>query len=155
MWCPCGTDWKFLGLSFCAPVLRRGMPCLRLKDCHVAALLAMTRNCNVLFWKTDVFEWMQTFSMQINAPFSSKTDQLCHCEEGAFLRPTRQSLRNETASRNVARRRENGSEATRRYTASRPHDRRSRLAAKHRLRFVPMSIFAENTKENRAFFARL
>ena len=41
------------------------------------------------------------------------------------------------------------------YTASRPHDRRSQFAAKPRLRFVPMPIFAENTKENRAFFARL
>ena len=26
------------------------------------------------------------------APFSRKTDQICHCEEGAILRPTRQSL---------------------------------------------------------------
>ena len=41
--------------SLSAPVLRHGMPCLWLKDCHVAALLAMTQNWNVFIWKTDVF----------------------------------------------------------------------------------------------------
>ena len=33
----------------------------------------------------------QTFISEI-APFSRKTNQICHCEDGAFLRPTRQSL---------------------------------------------------------------
>ena len=40
---------------FRIPVLRHGMPCLWLKDCRVAALLAMTRNWDVFIWKTDVF----------------------------------------------------------------------------------------------------
>ena len=38
-----------------ASVLRHGMPYLWLKDCHVAALLAMTRNWDGFVWETDVF----------------------------------------------------------------------------------------------------
>ncbi len=41
--------------SLSVPVLRHGMPCLRLKDCHVAALLVMTQNWNDFIWKTNVF----------------------------------------------------------------------------------------------------
>ena len=44
-----------------APVLRHGMPCLKLSDCHVAALLAMTQNWNVFIWKTDVFHFLRLF----------------------------------------------------------------------------------------------
>ena len=91
-------------LSFPAPVLRYGMPYLWLKDCHVAALLAMTQNWNVFIWKTDVFHFLRLFFARCcSAPFfkrfvpeivsfSRKTHQNCHCEEGAFLRLTRQSL---------------------------------------------------------------
>ena len=42
MWCPCGTIQNLGILLFRALVLRHGMPYLWLKDCHVAALLAMT-----------------------------------------------------------------------------------------------------------------
>ena len=54
---------------FRAPVLRCGMPYLWLKDCRVAALLAMTRNCSGFVWKTDGFGRMQVFSSRIDVPF--------------------------------------------------------------------------------------
>ena len=83
---------------FRAPVLRHGMPRRSLKDCHVAALLAMTQNWNVFVWKTDVFCFMRSFFARCcSAPFfkrfvpeivsfSRKTHQICHCEEGACAR---------------------------------------------------------------------
>ncbi len=42
--CRLATNQNFGITSFCAPVLRHGMPYLWLKDCHVATLLAMTQN---------------------------------------------------------------------------------------------------------------
>ena len=48
-------------LSICTPVLRYGMPYLRLSDCHVAALLAMTPKRGVFIWKTDVFHFCGYF----------------------------------------------------------------------------------------------
>jgi hypothetical protein len=57
---------------FRAPVLRHGMPRRSLKDCHVAALLAMTQNWNVFVWKTDVFCFMRSFFARCcSAPFSN------------------------------------------------------------------------------------
>ena len=82
-----------------APVLRHGMPRRSLKDCHVAALLAMTQNWGVFIWKTDVFCFMRSFFARCRsapffkrfvpeiAPFSRKTNQICHCEEGAAFAP--------------------------------------------------------------------
>ena len=43
-------------------------------------------------WKTGGLGRMQPFSVRINVSFFRITYELCHCEEGAFLRPTRQSL---------------------------------------------------------------
>ena len=54
------------------PVLRHGMPCLWLKDCHVAALLAMTQNRGVLIWKTDVFHFLRLFFAQYRSASSFK-----------------------------------------------------------------------------------
>jgi len=98
MWCRSATNQKFGILSFPAAVLRHGMPRRSLKDCHVAALLAMTQNWNVFVWKTDVFHFLRVFFAQYRpasyfkrfvpeiAPFSRKTHQICHCEEGACAR---------------------------------------------------------------------
>ena len=74
------------------------MPYLRLKDCRVAALLAMTRNWDGFIWETGVFALCGHFARCCSAPFfkrfvlktasfSSKPDQICHCEEGAFFAP--------------------------------------------------------------------
>ena len=53
-----------------APVLRHGMPRRSLKDCHVAALLAMTQNWNVFILKTDVFHFLRLFFARCcSAPF--------------------------------------------------------------------------------------
>ena len=53
-----------------APVLRSGMPCLKLSDCHVAALLAMTPKRGVFVWKTDAFLFMRSFFARCcSAPF--------------------------------------------------------------------------------------
>ena len=49
--------------------------------------LAMTHNWHVFVWEADVFRCMRPFSASINASFSSKTCQFCHCEEGAFFAP--------------------------------------------------------------------
>ena len=58
----------------------------------------MTQNWGVFIWKTDVFLFyavvffavslrivFQTFIPEI-VPFSRKTYQSCHCEEGAYAR---------------------------------------------------------------------
>ena len=99
-------------------MLRHGMPYLWLKDCHVAALLAMT-NLERFYLGNGRFCFMRPFCAVLprivfqtfrsgncsvfdrfipkTVPFSSKTDQICHCEE----RQRRGNLkRNDLPSRN-------------------------------------------------------
>ena len=94
-------------------VLRHGMPCLWLKDCHVAALLAMTQIWSVLVWKTDVLHFLRLFFVRCcSAPFFKRsfrksfrfqTFRSGNCSvfpqnpqdsslRGGRVRPTRQSL---------------------------------------------------------------
>ena len=63
--CRLATNQNFGITSFCAPVLRHGMPYLWLKDCHVAALLAMTQNWDGFICKTDVFYFCGYFFRSI------------------------------------------------------------------------------------------
>ena len=61
--------------------------------------LAMTRNWSVLIWKTDVFQFLRLFFACCHSasffkhfvseivPISRKTNQFCHCEEGAIFAP--------------------------------------------------------------------
>ena len=83
--------WVFLLASCSRASPRDSMPStLRLPRPRCG--LAMTRNWDGFVWKTNVFGRIQAFPARINVPFSLKTCQICHCEEGAILRPTRQSL---------------------------------------------------------------
>ena len=60
----------------------------------------MTPNRGVFVWKTDVFLFYAVVFCAVSprilpfkrfvpeiAPFSRKTDQICHCEEGAIFAP--------------------------------------------------------------------
>ena len=50
------------------------MPCLWLKDCHVAALLAMTQNWNVFIWITNVLHFLRLFFARYRpAPFFKRS----------------------------------------------------------------------------------
>ena len=115
--CRLATNQNFGITSLCAPVLRHGMPYLWLKDCHVAALLAMTR-IGAFFSKRmfcaicgHFFAWycfascFKRFVSKI-VPFSRKTYRFCHCEEGIFKARRGNLKRDETASRNELRGRE-------------------------------------------------
>ena len=86
-----------------APVLRHGMPRRSLKDCRVAALLAMTQIWSVLVWKTDVFHFLRLFfgaalhrfsnvSFRKLLRFPAKTTRFVIARRAQLLRPTRQSL---------------------------------------------------------------
>ena len=59
----------------------------------------MTQNWGVFVWKTDGFHFLRSFFARCRSassfkrfvseivPFSCKTDQICHCEEGAAFAP--------------------------------------------------------------------
>ena len=96
-----------------APVLRYGMPYLRLSDCHVAGLLAMTRKLGRFCLKTDVFYFCGYFlrgvathclsNVSFRKLFRFQTFRSGNCSvfpqnlpdlslRGGRVRPTRQSL---------------------------------------------------------------
>ena len=78
------------------------LPCFA-AGCHASnfkiATAAMTPKRGVFVWKTDVFCFMRSFFARCRSassfkrfvpeivPFPRKTDQICHCEEGAVFAP--------------------------------------------------------------------
>ena len=102
MWCRLATNHNFGITSFCAPVLRHGMPYLWLKDCHVATLLAMTQNRGVFVWKrmfcaicghfcaVSLCVVFQTFRSENRSVFQQNLPILS-LRGGHFQCPTRQS----------------------------------------------------------------
>ena len=90
-----------IGISSCF-----ALPCFA-TGCHVTHLkiaTAATRprndtNLKCFIWETDVFRFMRSFFARYRSasffkrfvlkivPFSRKTNQICHCEEGAAFAP--------------------------------------------------------------------
>ncbi len=89
-----------IGLPSCfvLPCFATGCHTFGLKIATAAMRPRNDTNWSVLVWKTDVFHFggyfcavsphknLKLFVLE-TASFSSKTYQICHCEEGAFFAP--------------------------------------------------------------------